>query len=63
MDDLCRIPIALAFGVFIYKVATSPSDVPITEAAIAALPPLLTEMEIEGVDKIFGVKGEEGDSA
>jgi hypothetical protein len=53
LDDLCRIPIALAFGVFVYKVATSPSDVPITETAIAALPPLLTAMEIEGVDNIW----------
>ena len=53
------IPIALAVGVFIYKVATSPSDVPITETALAALPPVLTAVGIKGVDELFGAKEEE----
>jgi hypothetical protein len=55
-------PIALAVGVFVYKVATNPSDVPITETAWAALPPVLTAIGIKGVDALFGEKEEEGDS-
>jgi len=50
-------PIALAFVVFVYQVATS--DLTLTDAVIAAAPPLLSALGFEGADQLLKGKAED----
>ncbi len=48
------VPVALAFGLFVYQVATSTQK--LDAAILAALPALLAAIGVEGADKLSGTK-------